>query len=309
MSAGSRLRTALEDYLSLRRAVGFKLASPGRLLGQFLDYLDDQQIDAITTEVALAWATLPREASPHWVAIRIGVVRGFAAYLHSVDPTVEVPPSGLVRPGPDRATPYLFSEAEVSALLEAAGGLRPGLRAITYQTLIGLLAVSGIRIGEAIALDREDFGVTDGVLMVRNSKFGKDRLVPLHPTTSKALTKYLDRRDQLCRRPVGPAFFVSTRGTRLLHSNINLTFTRLLDQSGITRRSGSCRPRVHDLRHGFAVNTLLDSYERGGDVGATLPRLATMLGHADPKNTFWYLSAAPELMAAAGRRLEEHLGH
>jgi integrase len=304
---GRPLRKALEDYLGLRRAVGFKLTSSGRLLGQFVDYLETQGIDTVTTETAAAWATLPAGASAHWVAIRLGVVRRFAAYLHALDPSVEVPPAGLVRPGPDRATPYLYSDAEIAALLEAAADLSPRLRAATYQTLIGLLAVSGIRIGEAIAADREDLDTTEGVLVVRDSKFGKSRLVPLHPTTTRALVQYLELRDRLCPRPVSPALFVSTRGTRLLHSNIGLTFAGLLGQTGISRRSGSCRPRIHDLRHAFAVKTLLDGYERGGDVGVVVPKLATYLGHADPKNSFWYLSAAPELMASAGRRLETHL--
>jgi integrase len=308
MTGRPALREALEDYLSLRRAVGFKLTSSGRLLDQFVDYLEAQGVDTVNTEAAMAWATLPAGASPHWVAIRIGVVRRFAAYLHTLDPAVEVPPPGLVRPGPDRASPYLYSDAEIIALLEAAAGLSPRLRAATYQTLIGLLAVSGIRIGEAIAADNEDLDTTQGVLAVRDSKFGKSRLVPLHPTTTVALGQYLDLRERLCPRPVSPALFVSTRGTRLLHSNINLTFTGLVRRTGISRRSTSCRPRVHDLRHAFAVKTLLDSYERGGDVGVVVPRLATYLGHADPKNSFWYLSAAPELMALAGRRLEAHLG-
>jgi integrase len=308
MTRRPELREASEQYLNLRRAVGFKLNSSGRLLGQFVDYLEAHGIDTVTTEAATAWATLPTRASPHWVAIRIGVVRRFAAYLHALDPTVEVPPTGLVRPGPDRATPYLYSDAEIAALLEAAAGLRPELRAATYQTLIGLLAVSGIRVGEGIALDRDDFDATDGVLVVRDSKFGKSRLVPLHATTTKALIQHLGLRDRLCPKPASPALFVSSRGTRLLHSNINLTFAGLLRQTGISRRSACCRPRVHDLRHAFAVKTMLDCYERDEDVGIVLPRLATFLGHADPKNTFWYLSAAPELMALAGRRLDAHLG-
>jgi integrase len=308
MTGRPGLREALEDYLSVRQAVGFKLASSGRLLGQFVDYLETQGIDTVSTDAALAWATLPAGASAHWIAIRISVVRQFAVYLHALDPTVQVPPPGLIRPGPDRATPYLYSDAEIVALLQAAAGLRPPLRAATYQTLIGLLAVSGIRVGEAIAAEREDLDITGGMLVVRDSKFGKSRLVLLHPTTTDALVQYLELRDRLCPRPVSPALFVSTRGTRLLHSNISLTFAGLLRQTGISRRSASCRPRIHDLRHGFAVKTLLDAYERGGDVGAVLPRLATHLGHADPKNTFWYLSAAPELMALAGQRLEAHLG-
>ena len=301
------LRQGLNDYLDLRRALGFKLANAGRLLGQFAGYLEDHGLDTVTTEVALAWALLPAGASRHWWAIRISVVRGFARYLHSIDPAVQVPPAGLIRAGACRATPYLYSEAEIGALIQAAGELRPRLRAATYQALISLLAISGIRIGEAIALDDEDLDVEHELLLVRNSKFGKHRLVPLHPSAMRALARYIELRQQLQPRPASPALFRSTAGTRLLHSNISLTFARLAEQAGLTRRSASCRPRIHDLRHSFSVASVLGWYRDGADVAAMMPRLSTYLGHADPKNTYWYLSAAPELMALAAQRLDAHL--
>ena len=307
MTAQPSLRSALEDYLRLRRALGFKLKSAGRLLGQFVDYLEARGIETITTDDALSWASLPEEGSAHWRAIRLSVVRGFAAYLHGIDATVEVPPAGLIRSGPCRATPYLYSAAEVTSLLEAAADLHPPLRAATYYSLIGLLAVSGMRIGEAIALDSKDLDLERAVLVVRDSKFDRSRLVPLHASTTAALLRYLELRDELCPRRSSPALFVSSVGTRLWHSNVELTFTGLTQRSGIVRRSASCRPRVHDLRHAFAVNSLLDWYVCGDDVAVMLPRLATYLGHTDPKHTFWYLSAAPELMALAGQRLEAHL--
>lgn len=306
MTVRPPLRSALEDYLSLRRALGFKLESAGRLLSQFVDYLEERGIGTVVTDDALAWASLPVGASPHWRAIRLSVVRGFATYLHAIDDSVVVPPVGMVRSGPCRATPYLYSKAEITALLEAAADLRPRLRA-TYRSLIGLLAVSGMRIGEAVVVDDQDFDVERAMLVVRNSKFNKSRLVPLHPTTTAVLVRYLALRDELCPRRSSPALFVSSVGTRLLQSNINLTFAGLTQRSGIARRSASCRPRVHDLRHAFAVASLLDWYSSGDDVDAMLPRLATYLGHSDPKHTFWYLSAAPELMALAGQRLEAHL--
>ena len=234
MSTHPPLRAALADYLALRRALGFKLANAARLLGQFVDYLDGHGVDAPTTDHALAWATLPADASTAWRAIRLSVVRGFAAYLHGIDPTVQVPPAGLLRHGPDRATPYLYSDQEIRALIDAAAGLRPRLRAATYQTLIGLLAVSGIRIGEAIALDTSDLDVDQGLLVVRHTKFDKSRLVPLHATTVRALTSYLDLRDQLQPHPASAALLVSTTGARLHHANIGLTFARLARQAQIT---------------------------------------------------------------------------
>jgi integrase len=242
------LRGGLTDYLSLRRALGFELRAQGRLLGQFVDYLEERGRDTVTTEDALCWASLPG-ASPAWLAIRVSAVRGFATYLHGVDPRTEVPPAGMVRGGSCRATPYLYSEAEIVALLGAAGGLEPRLRAATYQSLLGLLAATGVRIGEAIRFDNDDLDVAQSLLTVRDTKFHKSRLVPLHPSTLEALVAYTELRERLCPHPVSPALFVSTAGTRLLHSNIQLTFTRLTAQVGITRRSAACRPRLHDLRH------------------------------------------------------------
>jgi integrase len=305
---GASLREALHQYLALRRALGFKLKTTGRLLGQFVDHLDVQGATTLTVADALAWATLPAGASSTWHAIRLSMVRGFAAYLHGLDPTVAVPPADLLRHGNDRVTPYLYSDTEIRALLTAAGTLRPVFRAATYQTLIGLLAASGIRIGEVIALDTDDLDTADGgQLLIRNTKFGKDRFVPLHPSTTQTLVDYRDLRDQRHPQPRCPALLVSTVGTRLHHSNIGLVFNRLTAQAGVTRRSATCRPRIHDVRHSFAVATVSDWYRTGADVPALMPRLATYLGHTDPKNTFWYLSAAPELMGLAGQRLDTHL--
>jgi integrase len=305
---GPSLREALHQYLTLRRALGFKLKTTGRLLGQFVDHLDAQGATTFTVADAVAWATAPAGTSSTWHAMRLSMVRGFAAYLHGLDATVAVPPADLLRHGNDRVTPYLYSEVEIRALLTAAGALRPAFRALTYQTLIALLVASGIRIGEAIALDTDDLEPADGgQLLIRNTKFGKDRLVPLHPSTTQALVHYLTLRDQQHPHPRCPALLVSTAGTRLHHSNIGLVFNRLTAQAGITRRSATCRPRIHDVRHSFAVATLTDWYRTGADVPALMPRLATYMGHTDPKNTFWYLSAAPELMVLAGRRLDTHL--
>ena len=207
-----------------------------------------------------------------------------------------------------RATPYLYSQAEIGALIQAAAALQPALRAATYQALISLLAISGIRIGEAIGLDEEDLDAERELLVVRHGKFGKHRLVPLHPSAVRALTRYAGLRRQVHPRPASPALFVSTAGTRLLHSNINFTFTRLAGQAGLTRRSASCRPRVHDLRHSFAVASLLGWYRDGGDVAPRMPLLSTYMGHVDPAASYWYLSAAPELLHLAAERLEQATG-
>jgi integrase/recombinase XerD len=308
MSARPPLRDAFDDYLALRRALGFKLANAGRLLGQFVDYLDKHGVGIPTTDDALAWANLPSSASSNWRAIRLSVVRGFASYLHGLDASVEVPSADLIRRGPDRATPYLYSDSEIRGLLAAARELRPRLRAATYQTLIGLLATCGLRVSEAIALNSTDLDPDEGLLVIRETKFAKSRLVPLHSTTQARLAAYITLRDQTRAHPLCPALLISGTGTRLHHSNVSLTFAGLAQRVGITRRSAVCRPRLHDLRHSYAVATVLDWYRTGVDVPAMMPRLATYLGHTDPKHTFWYLTAAPELMALAGQRLDTYLG-
>jgi len=242
------LREALAGYLAVRRALGYKLARPEKLLAQFITYLEDAGAATVTTEHALAWATLPG-GDANWHAHRLSAVRGFAAYLRTIDPAAEVPPAGLIPSRPRRATPYLYSGADITALIAAATGLRSPLRVATYQAMIGLLAVSGMRVGEAIRLDRADLDLADGVITVRASKFGKTRLVPLHPTTADALRGYLRLRDRLHPHPRTAAVFISPAGTRLLYCNVHATWKQLAARAGLTPRSTACRPRIHDLRH------------------------------------------------------------
>jgi integrase/recombinase XerD len=256
----------------------------------------------------VAWASLPAPASPGWLGMRLSVVRGFAAYLHTLDPATEVPPPGLLPGRGRRAVPYLYSDTDVAALLAEAERLRTPLRTATIQALIGLLAVTGMRIGEVLALDDNDFDVTGALILVRHAKLGKSRQVPLHPSAVTALVAYQRLRDHALPFPVSEALLVSNAGTRLLNYNVGQTFAKLVRRAGLSARSSSCRPRPHDLRHSFAVRTLLEWYRDGGDVAARLPLLSTYLGHVAPANTYWYLQAAPELMAEAARRLDTHLG-
>jgi integrase len=300
----TRLRAAVADYLTLRRALGFALAREEKLLAQFVTYLEDQDRDTITVADALAWASLPAGASPGWLGLRMRVVRGFATYLHSIDPTVEVPPRGLLPGQGRRVVPYLYSDAEVLALIRAARRLRTPLRAATIATFIGLLACTGMRAGEVVGLDDTDLDTTAGLLLVRHAKGARERLVPLHRSTVAALVDYRRRRDHVFPRPVSPALLVSAAGTRLLYCNVGQTFAKLARDADLQPRSASCRPRPHDLRHTFAVATVLDWFRDGADVEARLPLLSTYLGHVAPANTYWYLDASPELMAQAARRLE-----
>ena len=234
---------------------------------------------------------------------RLSVVRAFARHLHAIDPVHDVPPTGLLPAKTHRATPYLYSDANIAALMAAARQLRSPLRAATFETLVGLLAVTGLRIGEALRLDRDDVELTFGVLRIRQTKFGKSREVPLHPSTVEALAAYALRRDELCPRPREQAFFVSTAGTRLLYCNAHLAWLDLVRRARLGPRSATCRPRPHDLRHSFAVRTLLGWYRDGADVAACMPLLSTYLGHVHPGNTYWYLSAAPELLTLVAARL------
>jgi len=300
------LREALDDYLAMRRALGYRLARPEKLLNQFLDHLGDVDAEGVTVEASLAWACLPAEGDGYWWAYRLSVVRGFATYLHTLDPTVEVPATDLLPWQVRRACPYLYSESDVAALIAAASSLSSPLRRVTFATLIGLLAVSGMRVGEAIALDRDDLDTSEGLLVVRHGKFDKSRELVLHPSTTDALRGYLRRRDQLHPSPHSPSLFISTAGTRLIYCNVHWTFHRLVQRAGLTPRSATCRPRIHDLRHSFAVASMLDAYAAGDDGRARLTLISTYLGHVDPGGTYWYLSAAPELLGLAAQRLEQH---
>ena len=303
----SALHDSLAEYLAVRRALGYKLEGTERLLGQFLDYLEANGADRITVEHALAWALLPGRGQ-HWHAMRLGAVRGFARYLHEVDPRVEVPAADLVPDKSGRAIPYLYTDEQIAALMQAAGTLRIAHKTATFQTLFGMLAATGMRVGEAVGVDRSDFDIDAGALTVRNAKFGKSRELPLHPTTTRALTRYLARRDR--PQPVGAteALLLSSVGTRLWMSDVQTCFRTLRSRAGILPRSAACRPRLHDMRHSFAVNTLLDAYRTDGDPASRVAELSTYLGHVNPGKTYWYLHAAPELLELAGGRLQRHLG-
>jgi integrase len=301
----SRLRGAVSDYVTVRRALGYQMVHTQRLLHQFVGFAETAGVDTITTQLAVRWATLPPGA-PAWHAQRLGIVRCFARWWHTIDPETEVPPTDVLPARPRRTIPYLYSDADITALMSAAATLRSPLAAATMQAFIGLVFSTGIRRGEALGLDRDDLDASTGVLTVRVAKFDKPRQLPLHTSTVTALVAYARRRDQLCPRPHTAAFFVSTTGKRLSASIVWETFHRLLRQAGIGSRTPGCRPRIHDARHTFAVTTLLGWYRDGVDVQARLPLLSTYLGHTDPNNTYWYLHAVPELLTLAADRLRRN---
>jgi integrase len=296
----------LSDYLAMRRALGFKLERQGRLLTQFVGYLDSIDAAVITIDAVLAWATRPENAAAVWYSRRLTAARGFAKYMVNLDPATEVPPDDLLPSRRARATPFLYSTADIAALMSAAdSSTGVPLIAATYRTLIGLLAVTGMRVGEAINLDRDDVDLKEGVLVVRQAKFGKSREVVLHPSTATTLRDYATLRDRTKPWTWTQAWFISSNGARLNYVNVHKRFHQLTQTAGLLPRSATCRPRIHDLRHTFAVTTLLGWYQRGVDVQTRLPLLSTYLGHADPSTTYWYLTATPELMQVVAQRLDQ----
>ncbi len=296
----------VEDYLQLRRSLGFKLESAGYLLPQFVAYLETAGAATLTSELAIGWARQPVHARPNHWAQRLAVARGFSRYLQTIIPATEVPPAGVFPTQRHRPTPYLWSPHDIGRLLEQARTLRPPLRAATNETLFGLLATTGMRIGEAIGLERGDIDFDAGVITIRQAKFDRMRLVPLHPTVTDALGLYRAERDRLCPAPRSQAFFLSSVGTVLTRSGVARTLRQLTTSMGI--RTEAVHPRAHDLRHSFAVQTLLRWHRSGIDIDAAMPRLSTYLGHIAPADTYWYLSAVPELMGLAAQRLDLAFG-
>ena len=288
------LPTALSDYLAMRRALGFQLHDTERCLRQFVDFVQTEGGAYITTELALRWASQPSRALPAYRARRLGMVRQFAHYCHALDPRSEIPPVGLLPYRYHRKTPYLYRDEDLERLLQATRQLPSptGLRAATYTTLFGLLIVTGMRISEPLALDRTDVDLALGTLTIRCTKFAKSRWLPLHPTTGQALQRYAALRDRLQPEPTTPSFFLAEAGTRLTVNTVEQTFVKLSHRIGLRQPDDHVGPRLHDLRHRFAIQTLLGWYRAGLDVEQRLPQLAAYLGHAHINDT--YLSEASD---------------
>jgi integrase/recombinase XerD len=304
------LSKLLAEYLDLRRKLGFKAKREAWLLTNFVSFLRAEQSVFITIELALAWAKQPANAQPSWWASKLSVVRGFAKHAHLSDARHQVPPPDLLPRYCRRTKPSIYSSEEIARLLRAArempSRMTKGLpfRRATYETLFGLVAATGMRIGEAIHLDNNDIDWTNQLVVVRESKFGKSREVVLHESVMRALFRYAKQRDRAHPRPRSSSFFLSLAGTRLIYNNVHATFARLLRLAGIHR----VKARVHDLRHTFVVRTILEWHRRGIDVDSRMPALSTYVGHRNPSTTYWYVSATPELIALVGRKVQRALG-
>lgn len=299
------LQSALERYLNMRQGLGYKYQHQKRRLTDFVSFMEARGAATITTKLALEWATLPPDRHASWT-LRLSDVRGFARHVTNFDPQTEVPPTGVL-PRLARAKPYIYSDEEIRALLDAALALPPtdGLRRWTYHCLFGLISVTGMRISEAIGLQCGDVDLDEGILTIRDTKFGKSRIVPLHSTTQAALLCYAERRDSHLGSRRSTYFFVAERGGRLLHQYVHRVFWQLSRQIGLRRSGDHTGPRVHDFRHRFAIQTLINCHRAGEDVERQLPVLTTYLGHTCVRDTYWYLSTCPELMEHAARRLEQ----
>jgi integrase/recombinase XerD len=304
----SQLSGHAADYPELRRALGFKLVKEGRLLPDFAAFAEAAAAGTVTVDLAVRWAARPQGTSPVWAAQRLSMVRGFARYLQTVDPAAPVPPADLLPARTRRATPCIYSDADIAALMTAARTLRNPLKAATFETLIGLLAVTGMRGSEAMRLDDQDLDAAAALLTIRATKFRKPRPLPLHETTLRALAGYQALRGRPCPAPATARLLVSTTGARLCHETVQPAFRHLLRQAGTGQGSHQPRPVIHGLRHTFAVNTLPGWYQDGQDAQARMPALSTRLGHAGPAATYWYLPATPGLLALAAGRLEDTPG-
>jgi integrase len=300
------LEQAVSDYLQLRRGLGYYLDRDQGELERFIEFLEQAGAERITTDLAVPWARMPANQHPVIWRKRLSTVRGFARYLATLDPVSEIPSTDLLRAHQPRTAPYIYSPEEIGELMVAARSLPRPLAAATFETLIGLLACTGLRLREALGLDRPDVDLQDGVLDIRASKNHRQREVLLHPSATAVLVKYTRVRDQLSA-PATPAFFVSSWGGPLLKEGFWDTFGVLIKQAGLEGRGERVRPRPHDLRHTFAVRTVIGWSRTGEDIDRKMPALSTYLGHVSPESTYWYLQSVPELIALATERLERRI--
>lgn len=307
----STLREAVEMYLSLRRGLGSDLRGPAGHLHRFVEFMDSEKAEVVTCELALRWATAPSGASAATWALRLADVRRFAVWLSATEPETEVPPLDLLpHHRYRRQPPHIYSDNEITRVLAAAARLpsSSGLRAPTYVALLGLIATTGLRLGEAVDLDRDDVDLVGGILAIRRTKFGQSRFVPIHNSTRLALRAYARRRDHLLPRAGSPAFFLAGNGARVTQCSARYNFAVASRAAGLrTRVPGhpyghGHGPRIHDMRHRLAVKTLIRWYAEGRDVERELPKLSTYLGHVHVADTYWYIEAVPELLQLATER-------
>jgi integrase/recombinase XerD len=302
------LNVALTDYLSLRRSLGYKLTSDAKALKSFVGYLEQHGLDHITTVSALQWARQTNSKRPYRWSRRLCFVRGFACYLSALDRRTEIPSSTLLQSKYHRPTPFMITAEHIDCLLQGALN-RPRLPTIVTKTLhclYGLLSVTGLRISEALKLTCQDIDFDSGVLTINHSKFGKSRLVPLQASSVKMLRDYQHTRQSAIGNRHVVHWFINQYGKPIGYDSVRYHFRKIFQVMGHQPQPGRANPRLHDLRHYFAVSTITRWYEDGADVHAKLPILSAYLGHVETRDTYWYISACPNLMLAAAQRLENN---
>jgi len=313
MNRGTAMQSKAQSYLAERRLLGFELRSPGLTLMSFARYVDDHGFsEPLTVEVMSDWAKLDKmqRNTPVTWARRLSLLRPFMRYLRQFEPLTEVPEESIFGPFRARLTPHIYYEHEIVDLLSAARGIAPtgGLRPVTYETLFGLIASTGMRVSEAVHLLDTDVDLKRGILVIRQTKFTKSRQLPLHSSTVTALLKYRQKRNQYIQVSTELPFFISVRGKRLGHSlglrQVHRVFNSLSDYLGCVNRGAHDRPRIHDLRHTFAVRRVMLWHKHGSDIDQGMLALSTYMGHVEISNTYWYLTAVPELMAVAANKFE-----
>jgi len=305
MNTATDWMSKVEAYLTYRRSHGFQLSVDATQLRSFARFVDAMGTEEhLTVALAVAWARAARRPSPLTWGRRLEVLRGFARYCLRADPATEIPPPDLFGRAHRRLVPHIYTDEELVALLEATGTLVPqqGLRPATCRCVFGLLAASGLRISEALALTRADVDLATGVLCIRDAKFHQQRLVPLHPSVTACLSTYAQRRDQLIPRPLCDRFFLRDDGRPTNQRGILYALHTLCQQLGWQTRSDYAHHRLHDLRHTFIVRSTLRFYEQGIDVNRAVLALSTYVGHAKISDTYWYFTGIPELMAIAAER-------
>jgi integrase/recombinase XerD len=288
------LREDIEEYLAMRRALGFKLKTHGKFLNNFADFFDRKNAEVVTTQIAVEWAE--QAASSHSRSQRLSYLRAFARYRSASDPRTEIPPDNLYPYRPKRAKPYIYSDDDVKELLDVACKLPNPFRAETYRTLLGLLAVTGLRIGEALGLQLRNVDLIEGILIVEATKYSRSRILPLHDSTRKELLAYSKCRAEFLKGKSAPHFFISLTGNQLDKAMVHRTFYALSQQTGLRKAGAKTGPRIHDFRHSFAVKNMLKWYRCGANVEQRLPVLSAYLGHVHVSDTYWYLTGVPELM-------------
>jgi integrase len=299
------LHDHLTEYIAARRALGTRLEEPAQTLRQFVKFLAHKKARFITIKLALEWSQQSQGVQRATWARKLSMVRQFARWMSVIEPRHQVPPRRLLDVRHRRSKPHIYSDDEIARLMAEAAELKSskGMKALNLETLIGLLAATGLRPGEAAALEIDDVDLQAEVLVIRESKFGKSRQVPIHPSTVAALKRYARQRDQIIRNPGSSFFFVSDRGTALDLGAVRRWFCKISRACGLRKNPGGHRcgrgPRLQDLRHTFATKRLVEWYRAGSNVALQMPKLATYLGHSSVGCTYWYIEAVPELLELA----------